>query len=120
VATAKEYAKAIIEHRGNISRVAAQFGVTRQAVYKAMERHPSLREAHAEAKERMLDHAESQLFKAIDKGDVRAIALFLKTQGKHRGYVERQERLHSGEINYKRPEEMSDEELDAAIDAFGA
>jgi len=38
-----------------------------------------------------LDFAESQLHKQIQEGNTTATIFFLKTQGKKRGYVERQE-----------------------------
>jgi hypothetical protein len=38
-----------------------------------------------------LDFAESQLHKQIQEGNTTATIFYLKTQGKRRGYVERQE-----------------------------
>jgi len=38
-----------------------------------------------------LDFAESQLYKQIGKGNVTSTIFYLKTKGKGRGYVERQE-----------------------------
>ena len=43
-----------------------------------------------------LDFAESMLHKQIQDKDTTATIFFLKTKGKKRGYVERQEVEHSG------------------------
>lgn len=45
-----------------------------------------------------LDFAESQLFSQIKEGNTTATIFFLKTKGKNRGYVEKQEIEHSGAI----------------------
>ena len=44
-----------------------------------------------EARESMLDTAEATLYDKIAAGDTTALIFFLKTEGKSRGYVERQE-----------------------------
>jgi hypothetical protein len=54
-------------------------------------RHPRLAEAIRETVERNLDMAESKLIGAINLGNLTAIIFYLKTKGKDRGYVERQE-----------------------------
>lgn len=46
-----------------------------------------------------LDFAESQLHKQIKDGSTSATIFYLKTKGKQRGYVERQEIDHSGNLN---------------------
>lgn len=44
-----------------------------------------------DARESMIDTAESMLYKQIGEGNTTAIIFFLKTQGRQRGYIERQE-----------------------------
>ena len=50
-----------------------------------------------------LDFAESKLHKQIESGDTTATIFYLKTKGKKRGYVERQEMDLSGglQVNWK-------------------
>ena len=45
-----------------------------------------------------LDFAESQLHKQISEGNTTATIFLLKTKGKKRGYVERQEIIHDNQI----------------------
>lgn len=52
---------------------------------------PSVRQAVQSAKENMLDFAEGKLFQAISAGNMTALIFYLKTQGVHRGYIERRE-----------------------------
>jgi hypothetical protein len=49
-------------------------------------------------KDIVVDFAETQLHKQVSEGNIAAIIFYLKTQGKKRGYVEKQEIEHSGEI----------------------
>lgn len=74
--------------RGNMAAVARAFGVDRSAVWKFVQRHEHLKKVCDEAKQIMLDTAESSLFKAIDEGEGWAVCFYLKTQGKSRGYVQ--------------------------------
>lgn len=89
--TAAAVIAAIRDMNGNISAVARRLGVCRQTVYNYIERHPSVKDALVEARETMLDNAESVLYRAVLNGEAWAVCFFLKTQGKSRGYVERQE-----------------------------
>lgn len=82
---------AIEDKRGNIASVARHFGVSRRAVYKWLDAMPSVKETLEDARETMLDNAESVLYKKILEGSTPELLFFLKTQGKNRGYVERQE-----------------------------
>ena len=89
--TAESVTAAIRDMNGNISAVAKRLGVCRQTVYSYIERHPSVKDVLAEARETMIDNAESALYRAVLNGEAWAVCFFLKTQGKGRGYVERQE-----------------------------
>lgn len=76
---------------GNITNIAIRLGVTRQTVYSYMDRWATVKQAVEDAKDEMLDFAESKLFTLINSGNVTAIIFTLKTQGKGRGWVERTE-----------------------------
>ena len=83
--------KLIDDTSGNLSVVARALNVNRSTVYRFIENHPTCKVALDEAREKMIDNVESKLYsKALD-GDTTSMIFFLKTQGKHRGYVERQE-----------------------------
>lgn len=98
--TAKQYAQAITEAQGLVSVAARRLGVSRQSVYTAINRHKQVAEALEDARERTIDLAEGKLVQQINEGNITAIIFYLKTQAKHRGYVERQEveNTHKGEI----------------------
>jgi hypothetical protein len=86
---------AIEKYSGNLTAVAKYFGVARMTVYRKIAKHASLQEALETARETMLDNVESTLYKQALEGNTTSMIFFLKTQGKSRGYVERQE--HTGE-----------------------
>ncbi len=48
-----------------------------------------------------MDFAESQLYKQIKEGSTAATIFYLKTKGKKRGYIERQEIEHNGSVSVK-------------------
>ena len=86
----------IDKHHGNLSVVSRALHVSRQTVYKFLSTHPTVQDALDEARERMIDNVESALYNQALGDNVTAQIFFLKTQGKKRGYVERQEHELSG------------------------
>lgn len=87
----------LAELQGNISATAKRYGVARYAVQALIAKRPVLKQAVVDAREGMLDNAESSLYRAVLAGEAWAVCFFLKTQGKVRGYIEKQEIEHSGE-----------------------
>ena len=89
--TAARIIKALKETNGLLTMAAAKAGIGYRTVCRYVAEYPSVKEAAQDAKENMLDFAESKLYSKIRDGDNTAIIFYLKTQGKSRGYIERQE-----------------------------
>lgn len=89
--TVKQYTDALTESKGMVATAARALGVTRRAVYDAIEKYPKVAEAREEAKEYAVDVGQNQLYIAAQRGDAWAVCFLLKTLGKSRGFVEKQE-----------------------------
>jgi len=73
-------------------KLAKMYGsCTAQTVRNYMNRYPSLKKAIDEVIENNLDLAEGALLRGITQGNMTAVIYYLKTKGKHRGYIERLE-----------------------------
>lgn len=94
--TAAEVIKAIEGSKGIISQAARKLGCTRQTVYNYVENYVTVKEALENEREDLLDFVEGKLLGEINNGNMTAIIFYLKTQGKSRGYVERQEVTGAG------------------------
>jgi hypothetical protein len=76
-------------------------GMCRKTIWEWRKKYPEFDDACHACEEVALDFVESKMFKKIDKGDKGSESLmifYLKTKGKHRGYVERQEVDMSAEV----------------------
>ena len=113
--TAARIIKALKETNGLLTMAAAKSGIGYRTVCRYVAEYPSVKEAAQDAKEAMLDFAEGKLYSKIRDGDNTAIIFYLKTQGKSRGYIERQEVEHSGTIA-RDIDELSNEELIAIVE----
>ena len=89
--TAQQMAGAIWKAEGNLSSAARTLGCSRTTVHAYVNKYVTVCQAYDEANDIFLDEAESQLRRAVRKGSLPAIFFALKTKGKSRGYVERQE-----------------------------
>ncbi len=84
---------------GIVSTACEKAGISRQTHYNWLKDDPEYKEAVRAIEERTIDFAESHLHALIKDKNPAATIFFLKTKGKNRGYVERQEI----EVNDPRP-----------------
>jgi hypothetical protein len=89
--TTAEMIDAIETAEGNLSDAARYLGCVRQTVHNYVNKFVTVRQAYDNANEQFLDECEGQLRKLVRRGVFPAVVFALKTKGKSRGYVERQE-----------------------------
>lgn len=83
---------------GLVAPAAELLGVERRSLQRAIARY-NLQDLQRQLREEVIgDIAELRLFEAIKEGKPWAVAFYLKTLGKNRGYVERQEIASVGEV----------------------
>ncbi len=80
-------AQLIIQHTGNLSRVADSLGSCRGVIRRIVDKEPELQDLLKQQRERQLDQLEQSCFdRAIETNDTTLQLFLLKTQGKSRGY----------------------------------
>ena len=89
--TANQIIDALKEKHGNMSASARFLGCSRNTISRYIDTYPTVKAVYDEERETLIDFAENQLFKQVQDGNITAIIFTLKTIGKLRGYVERQE-----------------------------
>lgn len=83
--------EALEKSLGVVTMACRSVGIDRTTHYAWMKEDCGYKAQVEELKNVALDFAESQLHQKIKNNDTSAIIFFLKTQGKARGYVEKQE-----------------------------
>ncbi len=83
---------------GIVSQAAKKANISRDSVYRWGNEDEEFDLAIKDIDDIVLDFAESSLHKQINLGNVTATIFLLKTKGKCRGYIEKKEVEHSGEI----------------------
>lgn len=76
---------------GIVSTACEKANVGRATHYRWLQEDPEYKEAVRAIEERTIDFAESHLHALIKDKNPAATIFFLKTKGKTRGYIERQE-----------------------------
>lgn len=87
------------KHRGNVSRIADMMGTTRTGLRNVIDKDPTLQDALKAARERWLDDIEeSVLSRAHESNDTALQCFVLKTQGRHRGWDQDDQRNATKEV----------------------
>ena len=82
---------------GVVTTACKSVGISRQTHYQWMQEDEEYKKAVEDLNDVAIDFAESQLHKQIKDGNSTATIFYLKTKGKKRGYIERQEVHKVGE-----------------------
>ena len=97
--------EALEKSLGIVSTACKMVDISRQTHYAWMKADEEYKKAVDSIQDGVLDFAESHLYKLVKEGNPAATIFFLKTKGKKRGYIERQEI----EVTEKNPHSWLDE-----------
>ena len=87
----KDFLISLKKNNGNISESCDAANIGRQTYYDWIEKDEVFKQDADDAQESLIDLAESKLMENIEDNDNTSIIFFLKTKGKKRGYIEKQE-----------------------------
>lgn len=90
--------EALEKSLGIVTTACKTVGIARSTHYQWMDDDSEYKRAVEGISDIALDFAESQLHKQIQEGQPASTIFYMKTKGKKRGYVERTEVEHSGEV----------------------
>lgn len=108
--------EALEKSLGVVTTAANIVGITRKTHYDWMQKDPKYAQSVADIENVTLDFAESQLHKQVKDGNTSATIFLLKTKGKKRGYIERQEITHQGGIPITKISNEAIEQIDEILD----
>ena len=92
--TAEKMIEAIEKANGFVSAACKSLKCSRDHFYNKLKGFPTVQRKIEEIREKRHDYVESKMMQLIDDLNPTMIIFYLKTQCKHRGYVERTE--HTG------------------------
>jgi len=91
----KRVLEALVKSLGVVTTACKIAGVGRTQFYNWLKNDETFSRDVQDVSDIALDFAESELFKQIKDGNTSATIFYLKTKGKRRGFVERQEMDHT-------------------------
>jgi hypothetical protein len=83
--------EALKKSLGIVTKAVEMVGIDRQTHYNWLKDDPEYKKSVEALDDVVLDFAESKLHQSINNGSDTATIFFLKTKGKKRGYIEKQE-----------------------------
>lgn len=98
--TKRQLIDAMEQSLGVVTAACKMVGISRVTYYDYYNNDPEFKKAIDELQNVALDFAESQLHKQIREGSTSATIFYLKTKGKNRGYIERQEIQHDTDTGF--------------------
>lgn len=96
--------EALYRHDNHISKSCDDCALTRKTFYEWRKKDTEFDRRCQDVEESLLDMTENALIKKIKQGDTTSIIFRLKTKGKSRGYIERQEiqaNVHTSALDEK-------------------
>jgi hypothetical protein len=90
--------EALTQTLGVVTTACKIVGINRTTFYEYIKEDEEFAQQVKDIQEVAVDFAETKLYEQIKDNNTTATIFYLKTKGKSRGYVERQEIEHSGEI----------------------
>ena len=85
----KDVLKALEETYGVVTEACKKAGLSRSQFYVYMDKDAEFKKMVEDIQEAAIDYVESKLFENIREKNVTAQIFYLKTKGKHRGYIEK-------------------------------
>ena len=97
----KKLLEALEKSLGVVTTACKSAQVARSTFYDYMAKYPEFKKSVEDISEIALDFAESKLHQQISEGNTTATIFYLKTKGKKRNYIERQEIQHDAKLESK-------------------
>lgn len=85
------FLQAFEKNLGIVSTTCRSIGISRETFYDWKRKDEKFREAAEAVNEVAIDFVEGKLYGRINEGSDAAIIFYMKTRGRERGYVEKQE-----------------------------
>lgn len=86
--------RVLLKTHGVIAEAARVLKVNYSCLYNFVERHPELHEVRKQARTKIVDIAETELYRQIRNGNMSAIMFTLRCHGEPRGWVEKRVQHH--------------------------
>lgn len=103
----KAMLEALEKSLGIVTTACKTVGISRETHYRWLREDEAYKESVDSIADLTLDFVESQLHRQIQNGEVTSTIFYLKTKGKKRGFIEKQEIEHSGNMQVNWVEEKT-------------